>query len=401
MKMSKQEQILLSFVAILVISLAYYQFGFKPQQEKNVSLTQQKVELEQEIQQFEETIATIETKKVQKQQLGLGISQKTTGYYEKLNQEQIILDINKLLSDHKLTGKIEFTQPITSIIEADEIVAPESVANTLQQQIDQYNEKQGTETPAAEEAPDGEVAPEATPTVETVEQMSVKLSVEGEYKKVQDFIKAIETYSSRMIITQSSIKALADKNVTASLQIELYAIPSLESKPEAWGLTGEYGKDEPFSTLGSAFTQTLITADENKRDFIGIVKSSYSDLSSFMLAKEKDEQKSSYLVDDTNGTIEASMRFSQVDGKYVYSQTVGEQTYPAKGQQEAFIPQSNYIIVELTSEALVDSRDTTKLKLKIENKTDKTVVVFVRGDDKEAPRIEIEGVSETVVVVKQ
>lgn len=407
MKISKQEQLLLSIIAILLLGLGYYQFAFKPQQIKNQSLTQEKVALEQQLQEYEATVASLESKKIEQQRLALEVSQMTTGYYQQLDQEQIILDLNKLLIDHQLTSKLDFTHETVAGVVVNPTEGAQNQTSSLQQYIDQYqgDEQGGTPVLETEDSTttDSSVdsGTEVATTTTTVEQMSISLAVEGDYKKVQQFIKALETYEKRIIITESQIKALAENNVTAALKLELYAIPNLETEAAIWGLTGDYGKDIPFSNLGSAFTQTLITADENKRDFIGIIKSSYSDLSSFMLAKANDEQKLSYLIDDTNGTIEATMRFSQVDGQYVYSQTVGDQSYPTKGQQEAFVPQSNYIIVELTSEAIIDSRDTTKLALKIENKTDKTVVVFIRNDDEQAPRIQIEGQSETVVVVKQ
>ncbi|MGL4972793.1 MAG: GspMb/PilO family protein [Culicoidibacterales bacterium] len=407
MKISKQEQLLLSLVAILVLGIGYYQFGFVPHQQKNEVLKQEKVTLEQKLQEYEEIIATIDTKVAQKQLLALSVSQATTGYYATLKQEQIIIDLNKLMSDHQLSGKIDFSKPTVAGVEATATTEQQVGISTLQQQIEQYHDSSEPTVPQADidtstdEQADSETNTAISTTTGTVQQMNVIVAVEGQYEKVQSFIKAIETYNQRIIVTNAQIKALADNNVTASLKLELYAIPSLESEATIWGLTGEYGKNSPFSTLGSAFTQSLITADENKRDFVGIIKSSYSDLASFMLGKANDSSKASYLVDDTNGTIASTLRFSQVDGQYVYSQTVGDQSYPTKGQQEVFTPQSNYIVVELTSEAIIDSRDTTKLALKIENKTDKTVVVFIKNDDEQAPRIQIEGQSETVVVVKQ
>lgn len=404
MKLSKQEQLILSILGVLILGIVYYQFMLKPHLAKNEELKQTQSELAQEYAEYEATIATIVTQESQQQILGLNVDARAKGYYEALVQEQIILDLNQLLVSHQLSGKIDFSQALVEGVSVMSRAENLKVASSLQQQIDIYQGERDTITPpTVEETPvETPETPAETPSVgaTTVEQMKISLAVEGNYATVQKFIKAVETYQKRMIITNVEMKALAEGNVSAAMQLELYAIPSLSEITTVWGLTGTYGKDVPFSNLGSAFSQTLLTADENKRDFVGIVKSSYSDLASFMLGKADDSEKTSYLVDDRNATIEASMKFGQVDGSYTYAYSVGEQSYPTSGTT-TFSPRSNYIIVDLVSEALVDSRDVSKLDLTIENTTDKTVVIFVRSDDETAPRIRVNGVSESVVVVKQ
>ncbi|MGL4624374.1 MAG: hypothetical protein ACRCWD_05770 [Culicoidibacterales bacterium] len=411
MKLSKQELMLLTLVGTLLVGVVYYQFIFSPQLAHNQELQNKYMELNEQVRAAEEAVTTIAAKETQRNLLFLGVEAEMNDYYDTLTQEKIILDLNKMLSDHKLTGKIDFS-PVSVMGVANLSATTQALLeSTINQQIATYrgdepvvetNPEQG-ETPAAEgeaEAPEVESVPQAATTA-TVEQQQINLALQGKYEDVQKFIKTVETYSQRMIITSSEMNALAEGNVSAVLTLELYAIPGMQEQAEAWGLTGSYGKDTPFSNLGTAYTQSLITADENQRDFIGVVKSSYSDLASFMLGKAGDTEKKSYLVTEQTGIIATTMRLSEKDGQYSYAYTVDSESYPTQGKQEAFVPNSNYIIVDLTSEPLVDSRDTTKLELKIENKTDKKVVVFIRNDDAKAPRIEVKGGDESIVVVKQ
>ncbi|MGL4973027.1 MAG: hypothetical protein ACRC6H_07770, partial [Culicoidibacterales bacterium] len=138
MKISKQEQLLLSIIAILLLGLGYYQFAFKPQQIKNQSLTQEKVALEQQLQEYEATVASLESKKIEQQRLALEVSQMTTGYYQQLDQEQIILDLNKLLIDHQLTSKLDFTHETVVGVVVNPTEGAQNQTSSLQQYIDQY-----------------------------------------------------------------------------------------------------------------------------------------------------------------------------------------------------------------------------------------------------------------------
>lgn len=412
MKLSKNELLLLTIVGSLLIGVVYYQFIFSPQFAHNNSLKQKYTELNQQVQAAEQAAATLEAKATQRSMLVLEVEAEMSEYYDTLTQEKIILDLNKMLSDHNLTGKIDFSPvSVTGVANLTENL-PVGAEGTISQQINAYREGNQTEgesvtTPETEVKPEAEATnPEAetqpqAATTATVEQQQITLAIQGKYEDVQKFIQGVESYSKRIVVTTSDITALVEGNVSAVLSLELYAMPSMQEQAGAWGLTGDYGKDAPFSNLGTAYTQSLITADENKRDFIGIIKSSYSDLVSFMLGKADDQEKASYLVSEEAGIIATTMRFSQTDEQYYYSYTVGQESYPAQGNKEAFVPQSNYIIIDLISEPLVDSRDTSKLDLKIENTTDKKVVVFVRNDDADAPRIQVQGGNENVVVVKQ
>lgn len=415
MKLSKKEQVLLTGVGALLLGVAYYQFIFSPQLQHNTELTQKAATLSQEVQAAEQTVATIETKKNQKSVIMLDVEAQMKEYYDTLTQEQIILDLNKLLSDHQLTGKIDFSPIVVTGVASLGVGTPPLDQSQIGQQVETYREAlegaQGgvveEQQPEVEEPVENpeessdQAETQETATATTVEQQQINVSIQGQYNNIQKFVKQLETYSQRIIITNSEFKALAEGNVSATLALEIYALPNLQAQAQSWGLNGTYGKDVPFSNLGTAYTQTLITADENKRDFLGIVKSSYSDLSSFMLGKADDSEKQSYLVTDQNNRIEASIRLSQIDGQYAYTYSVGQESYPLKGQQEVFTPKSQYIVIDLISEAIVDQRDTTKLALKVENKTDKQVVIFIRNDDQQAPRIEILDVAENVTVVKQ
>lgn len=426
MKLSKQEQILIGGIAIFVIGFSYYQFIIKPHHAKNEELHSFYATITAEKEEYDQIIATMQEHKDDHQKKATSVDKKTKQYYSAYEQEQIIIDLNNLLSKQKLTGGLTFSQLGTSgVVSATSSFLVPGLGS-VDQLLEQYNlnkeaaennetlseqvlpEQSGSSTSEGDTVEQSdEMTTDSTNTEEEevvttsqfVQQVTVGITVDGPYKQVQEFIKSIETFEKRMIVSNSEIRALNDTNVSASLSVEIYIIPDVMSEIAVWGLTGEYGKDLPFSATSSVFTQNGVQADENKRDFVVNVKSAHSDLSSVMIGRADDTEKTSYLVSEKTGDHKATMTFAKREDTYTYEYTLGDEHYPES--VEVFVPNSEYIIVDLVSEARIDTRDSTTLSIDIKNTTDRKVVVFVRNDDLEAPRITVNGDNDQVIIVKQ
>ena len=183
MKLSKQELMLLTLVGTLLVGVVYYQFIFSPQLAHNQELQNKYTELNEQVRAAEEAVTTIAAKETQRNLLFLGVEAEMNDYYDTLTQEKIILDLNKMLSDHKLTGKIDFS-PVSVMGVANLSATTQALLeSTINQQIATYrgdepvvetNPEQG-ETPAAEgeaEAPEVESVPQEETTA-TVKQKQI------------------------------------------------------------------------------------------------------------------------------------------------------------------------------------------------------------------------------------
>lgn len=113
MKISKKEKTMLCVLGSIIVGFLYYQFIYLSQ----VDQLQQKVGKENELKQKYDTvmntIKSMEDKKSDVKILNAKISDEALPFYPTINQEKIIIELDKLLKDNSLKGSVTF-QPIVS-----------------------------------------------------------------------------------------------------------------------------------------------------------------------------------------------------------------------------------------------------------------------------------------------
>ena len=298
MKIDKKSRYILITVGAVAVSVLYYQSLFIPQRARIEELRVEKEEKEKRYEEVMETVRFLEARKSEVKILNQKIIEETASFYPKIIQENLILEIDKLLKDSKLNGSISFStidikevqflngneevdlqtsfQPIVDEYnnkfaeteennEDDLGEVTESVEDKLesvQSQVDDYinsqrpdfdsvAEENGLEDTTGEDLNENSTDYTQSTSSYTTEQMTVSLSFTGNYDAVKKFIEYVNDNSRRIVISDLSIgSGGAGETVSGSMNIEFYAIPKLgevDKEYFEWLIENNYGKDYPFS----------------------------------------------------------------------------------------------------------------------------------------------------------
>lgn len=405
MKLNKREKILLSVLAGTLLIGGYYKFVFAPQREKINTLTQQKEEYNRKLQDINRQIALKSKIETDTKVLNSKIQSMTLMLFPSIQQENFIVDIDKLLKDANLRGvTISFSDIKAVPVEQVKSEEKDEKTSSLKSTVDEYNglpvKKQDNKK--ADNNKDNKDKPSA-------ENISLNVNFKGPYKNLMQFIKSIESYSKKIVISNLQISQGGTEGVTGSMQLEFYAIPKILDEDKdffKWDFNNAYGKDNPFDGAVEANVVSSIIEDigknikESSYDFVMSVRSVSSDLPTVMLGKSKDSSKSTYVYADNAGIENVEIYFTKKGDKYYYKYKTSRDSYPAQfnGDGAEFTPSDGNINFKIYSNKRIDAADNSGANIKIYNKTDKTVNVTIDTDDGTRPRVTISGEGGTVDV---
>lgn len=108
MKISNREKIMLYILGIILIGLGYYNFIYSVQVTKIEASLKEESEIKQKYTSAMETINSIEDRKSYVKILKAKIGEESKPFYPTINEEKIIIEIDKLLKDSGLKGGIIF-----------------------------------------------------------------------------------------------------------------------------------------------------------------------------------------------------------------------------------------------------------------------------------------------------
>ncbi|MGL5379675.1 hypothetical protein [Clostridium sp.] len=399
MEMSKREKTLLGVLGVVLICVVYYQFIYTNQVKKVEKLTTERNEIEYNYNEVVKTINNIEKRKEEIKILNAKVLDKSNIFYPELIQEKIILELDSLLSGSLLKGSLNFSnisiQPI-EILKSEQVIKGESSFKPL---VDAYennktkNENINNSSTNAVDKSESDVDKDLIEaTQETVQQLQVTLNFNGTYEALKTFIKRVERNGSKIVINNLTVGQNTLIDVSGSMVLEFYAVPKIvESYDDylEWTLKNTYGKDTPFST--SPAKERTVSSQDNSSDFVMMVKSLSSDLPTITLGRKKDETRESYIYSDSSSVQDVEVLLTEKDGKYYCKYRVGNSKHPSEYTSlgEVFNPNSENILIEITSEARINDKDATGAKVKILNDTNKLVDVVIKSDDKDKPRVSI------------
>lgn len=415
MKMSKREKYLLGILGALLICFVYYQFVYVNQVKKLDAKKQEEQVTKEKYDKVMNDIENLDELEEKLKVLKVDVYEKSKKLYPIILQEKIILEIDKLLTESGLDANLGFN-PITvekvEELKSDEIVKAESSFKDL---IDEYN---GDKLPENENTTDtqgssntgteGNSTEVTTPEEggPTTEQLKVSVNFTGSYEEVKKFIGSIEKYERKIVITNISITAKSQDELSGVMNLEFHAIPKLSGEDEEylkWTLNNVYGKEILFSS-GNATGAYADLKDEDSNadttDFAMLLKSPSSELPTLTMGKAKDDARETYIYSDNEKIEEVEMTFDEVDGKLYYKYKTSESYYPKENSNEGkvFAANSKDIVVEILSEKRDVNFDNSGVKLTIVNNTSKNVEVIIRNDDTSNPRVSVTGKGNTVNV---
>ena len=411
MKINKNEERLLIIFVLLLLSLGYYFFVFEKQKNRSEELKVQASEEKRKYNEAMTKIASLERKEGQLKVLNSNISIVTDKYYRELVEENIMVQLNKFIEDTKFNGKVLTFNPI-DVVEMeypmDTVKNPDSM---LKKFADSYKSgkaldlslKNNTTSDTNTSSDNSELPKKSTDikmkkTVATVEQMKFVVEFnDASVDSTLDFLKAVEDNGKKIVIRNIDIKGSSLNVISGTINLEIYVMPSLESKKE------ENLVNDNNSSVDVAFnTSSVIEEKKESNDFIMMLKSYKSVFPTVVIGKADDNGSNSYLSSINNKEENVEIILTKESGKYYYKYKLGNSTYPTNynGNGLEFTPSGDDINFKIVSSIRNGNDDKGGAKIKIVNKTDKTVKVKVEDDDKSNSRVDIDSEGGSVDIDK-
>ncbi|AQS07071.1 pilus assembly protein PilO [Clostridium beijerinckii] len=432
MKISKKEKTMLCVLGSIIVGFLYYQFIYLSQ----VDQLQQKVGKENELKQKYDTvmntIKSMEDKKSDVKILNAKISDEALPFYPTINQEKIIIELDKLLKDNSLKGSVTFQPIVSNSVENSKKEAKSLAESSLQSIVDQYNHAFGdaekskqsddkavtnptnsdannknsnnngaSNANASNNSQDSSNKDSKDAKKNTVQYLKCEVNFEGKYEDLDKFLDAIDENEKKIVVNSINLNSDTLDGVKGKINLEFYSIPKINDELEGYlklDLNGSYGKSVPFgagTASSTSASKTVASGQEEKEqsDFIALVKPTASDLPTITIGKAKDDLRTSYVYADSNSVENAEMILTQDGDKYYYKYRTSKGTFPANYDDlgAEFAPTSKNMVLDILSRSRLDANDNSGMKLKIVNKTDKLLNVNIIGEDSTNPRVTIEG----------
>ncbi|MCY6370910.1 hypothetical protein [Clostridium ganghwense] len=399
MKATKREKILLIILLIVALLGAYYKFIFSVRMDKVKELQDKRDKYNVEIQKLNNNV--VHEKKLNKEIkiINSKIYENVIELFPSIKEEKIIVILNDMIEKSgvqcdsfsiskpevqklKEEQKKDNTQSflLEGIVKEYKALDEEKSSNKNKSQ--QNNNKENND----KEKDNKKVEPEA-------EKMTIGINFKGSYDNVMKFIDEITNFNNRIVIKNISLTA-DESNLAGNLTLEFYAVPKLSIEEDSeylkWDFKNEYGKINPFfdNTIGKA---EVVTESKRNYDFSMNVVPISSDLPTVILGKTKDSSKKSYVISDNPGIESVELYITEANGKYYYKYKNGKEAYPAdfNGNGTVFNPIENTINISIFSSSRNSSEDLAGASVKLYNNTNKEVIVDIKYDDKNKPRVSV------------
>lgn len=425
MKISNKEKIMLCVLGSIIVGFLYYQFVYLTQ----MAQLQEKLKAESEIKQKYDnamnTINSIEDKKSDVKILKAKVNDETIPFYPTINEEKIILELDKLLKDSDLEGSIVFQPIFSDTVENSKKEVKSLAESSLQGIVDQYNytvkddeeTQQGndktinnsTKNETNNKSNNSNSTDTANNSKEstkdtkknTVQYLKCEVKFAGKYEGIYKFLSTISQNEKKIVVNDIKLSSDTIDGVKGTIKLEFYSVPKINDELASylkWDFDKSYGKSVPFGA-GTASTasddNSVSSVQENKEqnDFIASVKPTASDLPTIMMGKANDDLRTSYVYADSNSIENVEMVLTQDGDKYYYKYKTSKGTFPDNYDSlgAEFVPASKNIVLDILSRSRLDANDNSGIRLKIVNKTDKLLNVNISGDDFNNPRVTVEG----------
>ena len=406
MKLSNREKMLIGILLSLLICFGYYKLIFSKQVANLESIRQDRDNLKNQYDTAIQNIASLDKKKEKLNLLAGTILDKTSIFYPTIIQEKTILELDKFLSENNVKGNISFT-PV-EVAKIEKLTSENKALNdsTLKEYVDKYNDKDSSKSTSPEGS---ETKAEATVSNgPTCENFKVSISYTANYNNLKALIKALEGYGKKIAITSLTATAASEIEVSGTINLEFFGVPKISEQDKdylTWTINNIYGKDILFSKgyATGVYNSTVEDQKSNsyRNDFVMALRSTNSELPTLTIGKASDTSRESYLYEDKDNVQDVTIEFNEENGKLYYKYNTSSSYYPKDNTEfgKEFTPAvASNIVLEITSDSRMGVNDKSGVKLKVINKTSKTVNVMVKNDDSSNPRVSITSEGGTVKV---
>jgi type IV pilus assembly protein PilO len=408
MKLTNREKQLIIVLGFVLFSVVYFQFAIKPQLSKLEMLETKAAELRDKVNQVNLQISSNNQLNENYKTLHGKTSLLTQRFFNRIQQENHILLINKLLKDSGLSYKVVnySEKSISEIIKSEDSSTDENYPlnqlalayqNPKVKIIQEESNKQQIEQNQQNTTSQGEPNQQKN-NEKAVEKMEANITVNGSYEQILNFIKSIETQEKKIIIEQLTISSGDNSGLTGNISLAFYGIPKLLNTMDNnlnWSTDQTHGKVNPFykgmslNNLANPSKTDDDTITDGNYDFIMSVKPISSDLPTVTLGRAFDNTLESYVYADNQGFEKVDFMIIQKDNKYFFKYKTQRDTYPKDYEENMveFFPKGKTIVFKVLSKGRNGDSDQNGVELIIDNKSDKLLEVLILGDSATRPRI--------------
>lgn len=371
MKISNREKNLLIILGLIVVSLGYESTIYTYQRQRINDMVTREEKLKADYNQMLIKINSMKTNETNIKIMNSNVQEKAQAIYPSLEQEKLILDLDRLITASGIKANVSFVESDTN---------------------KKSEEDKKTENKSK--------------AIAELQESKATLNFKGSYDEVIKFLNEVEKNKKLIAVSNLNLNNLGNNELTGSAQLEIYGTKKVNSFNEdfmKWELKNKYGKNNPFDgSLGTTSIEEALEKNKIKEDFLLSTRPVNSDLPSFMFGKSNDVTKLTYIYSDNNAEEKSELHITSKDNKYYYKYKNSRTSYPLNYNDlgAEFTPSGNNIVLKVFSEARVDLNDKTSVNLKVINDTDKAIQVNVINDDNTNPRVTVTSEKGNVQVIK-
>lgn len=401
MQISNREKILLGVLLLALLIYLFFNFVYLSNEEKIAEL---EAELEVKNTQVDELMTAIDEEKdlnSKFKELNYEISDMSKLYLPDLDQEKLIVFLNKKLTEHEIeTPIISFNNSSIINYTSDVNQQDERYRYRLEELKDMYLGIEQLEEEQSSE--DQEVINEAS-----AESYQFSINFSADYYNLLDFIDDLQNNQFEITISNMSLSLAQNMEteenlMTGSMIMSIFSIPKLHDhnfENWTWNNHIDSGRSNPFYESDVQRDQYWTT----RYDFVMNVKPISSDLPTVTLGEEDDYSRDSYVYADSNSLEIVDIEVMQEGEIYYYKYQTSMQTYPSNYQEEwiEFTPENDYISMQIISEPRSGTDDESGVRLNIVNESDVIFYVNILNEDIINPRVQYEESSNVVFRVNE
>jgi type IV pilus assembly protein PilO len=368
----------------------FFNFIYVSNEEKIAEL---EAELEVKNTQVDELMTAIDEEKdlnSKFKELNYEISDMSKLYLPDLDQEKLIVFLNKKLTEHEIeTPIISFNNSSIINYTSDVNQQDERYRYRLEELKDMYLGIEQLEEDQSSE--DEEVIDEAS-----AESYQFSINFSADYYNLLDFIDDLQNNQFEITISNMSLSLgqnmeTEENLMTGSMIMSIFSIPKLHDhnfENWTWKNHIDSGRSNPFYESDVQRDQYWTT----RYDFVMNIKPISSDLPTVTLGEEDDYNRDSYIYADSNSLEIVDIEVMQEGELYYYKYKTSMQTYPTNFNEEwiEFTPENDYISMQINSTKRSGPDDQSGVKLNIENNSDLIFYVNILNEDLINPRVEYE-----------
>lgn len=256
MKLSQREKILLAVLGILIIIWLYYSFVFTAQYEAMQETKIKLGELQKKVDDIELYNDPNGIMQLKYQESEKAISEASSKYFPEILQERQIRIVDQMLTASSLNGNVlAFSQIAPSPVldksgkKLDNGKLPDGKTFLLQDLAEQVHPNKEVKETEKEFSGNG-----------VVEKLETLVEFTGTYPQMINFIKAIETYPQKTIISNINISSgkgtgstevpIVPGELVGTINIQFYGIPKMhpdqDQKYTTWDIFDVYGRANPY-----------------------------------------------------------------------------------------------------------------------------------------------------------